>query len=310
MESMTSLESVQSSRPAPNRLLRPSLSLVLFLLAMPHSLSAADRAAERLLNESRPLVIAHRGYSMLAPENTLPAFEMAVKAGADLVELDYHHSSDAQPIVIHDYDLDRTTDSDELGWPAKTRVDSKPAAELLKLDAGKWFSPHLTGIHVPSLTESLKVIQTGSVTLIERKAGDAKTCVELLRQHNLVNEVVVQAFDWNYLRDFHSREPLQILGALGPLSTVNGRKLEPEEKVLNTAWIDEIKKTGARVIGWNRQVTPEAIEAAHASGLKVWVYTINDEALASKLLDMGVDGIITDNPSIIWRTLALREWKN
>ena len=271
--------------------------------------AAETTPAERLVASERPLVIAHRGYSMLAPENTLPAFRMAVAAGADLVELDYHHSKEGVPIVIHDYDLDRTTNAREQGLAAKTRVDSQSAAELIKLDAGQWFSPHFSGINLPTLSEALEVIQEGGVTLIERKAGDAKTCVELLRERKLVNELVVQAFDWKYLRDFHALEPRQVLGALGPPSTVDGRRLSPEEKALDSDWIEQVEKTGARVVVWNRQVTAQAVKEAHAIGLKVWVYTINDEALANQLLDLGIDGIITDNPSIIWRTLALRARK-
>ena len=75
------------------------------------SVGAQELPAEHLLRIERPLVIAHRGYSALAPENTLPAFKAAVEAGADLVELDYRHSRDAVPIVIHDSTLDRTTDA-------------------------------------------------------------------------------------------------------------------------------------------------------------------------------------------------------
>ena len=284
----------------------------LFSLALPflgQANAAEPGAAERLLALNRPLVIAHRGFSMLAPENTLPALRMAVKAGADLVELDYHHSSDGVPVVIHDYDLDRTTNAREKGLPSKTRVDARQAAELRELDAGQWFDPHYTAIKVPLLTEALEVIQDGGVTLIERKAGDAQTCVELLRERNLVNEVVVQAFDWDYLRDFHALEPRQVLGALGPPSTINGRRLSAQEKELDSGWIDQVKQLGARAVVWNKQVSREAVANAHEKGLKVWVYTINDEALANQLLDLGIDGIITDNPSLIWRALALREQK-
>src|SRR5574341_2564494 len=80
--------------------------------------SQHTKSAERLITENRPLVIAHRGYSAVAPENTLPAFQLALAAGADLVELDYHHSKDGIPIVIHDHELDRTTDGDER-WQSK-----------------------------------------------------------------------------------------------------------------------------------------------------------------------------------------------
>ena len=124
----------------------------------------------------------------------------------------------------------------------------------------------------------------------------------------MVNQLVVQAFDWSYLKDFHELEPRQVLGALGPPSSRNGKRLSSEEKALDESWVDEVKGIGARMVVWNRQVSPEAVAYAHEQGLKVWVYTINDPKLADELLDMGIDGIITDNPSIIWRTLALRQY--
>jgi len=265
--------------------------------------------AEKLLNAGRPLVIAHRGYSQSAPENTLPAFKLAKSAGADLVELDYHHTKDAVPVVLHDFDLDRTTDAVAKWGGKKNRVDSKTVAELCVLDAGKWFDAQFTGARLPTLTEALDFIQDGGVTLIERKAGDAATLLTLLRERKLVNQLIVQSFDWDYLADFHQQEPAQVLGALGPPSSRNGKKLSTAEKMLDAAWIAQAAKAGARVIGWSQSVTREAVARAHAQGLKVWIYTIDDPALANQFLDWGVDGIISNNPAIIWRTLALRGLK-
>jgi glycerophosphoryl diester phosphodiesterase len=264
------------------------------------------RPAERLLQEKRPLVIAHRGYSTAAPENSLPAFQLAITAGSDLVELDYHHSKDGIPIVIHDYEVDRTTDGVQVWGGKKIRVDQKTAAELQTLDAGKWFDPQFAGVRLPLLTEALDLIQKQNVTLIERKAGDAATCVRILRERDLLNRVVVQSFDWTYLKDFRQLEPAQILGALGPPGSYAGKKLTDAEKRLQPKWNDEVKSIGAQLIVWNRNITPEAVRDAHSKGLKVWVYTIDEPAVANQLLDMEIDGIITNNPGLIWRTIALR----
>lgn len=267
---------------------------------------AKQSPAERLLAEKRPLVIAHRGYSSIAPENTIPAFEFAKKAGADLVELDYYHSKDGIPVTFHDGYLDRTSDADERWNEQKIRPDSKTAAEMQSLDAGKWFSPLYEGTGIPLLTESLDVIQKGGVTLIERKAGDAATCIRILKEKDLINEVVVQAFDWNYLSDFHKQEPQQVLGALGPPGTYEGKKLSDAEKALSPKWNQIVKDLGARVVVWNRNISKEAVDDAHKKGLNVWVYTINEVEAAQQLLDLGIDGIITDNTSLIWRAMALR----
>src|SRR5688572_13931098 len=88
-----------------------SLLISLSSIGLVNSAEKKESLAEQLMSEKRPLVIAHRGYSMIAPENTLASFDFALNAGADLVELDYHHSKDGIPVVLHDYTLDRTTDA-------------------------------------------------------------------------------------------------------------------------------------------------------------------------------------------------------
>ena len=263
--------------------------------------------AVKLVASQRPLVIGHRGYCQFAPENTLPSFKLAMAAGADLVELDYHHSKDGKLVVIHDYELDRTTDATNRWAQKKITVESKTAVELQSLDAGNWFNPKYAGTRIPLLSEALDTIQKGSVTLIERKAGAPADCIKLLREKGLINHLVVQSFDWGYLRAFHEQEPGQLLGALGPPAQLtNGKKPSGMAQELSATWLNELRKTGAKVAVWNQKVSKEAVEFAHRQGLKVWVYTVNDQALANELLDMGVDGLITNNPSLIRKTLATR----
>jgi len=192
----------------------------------------------------------------------------------------------------------------------KIKVETKTAAELQSLDAGSWFDRKYAGTRIPLLAEALDTIQAGSVTLIERKAGAPADCLKLLREKRLINEVIVQSFDWEYLRAFHEQEPEQVLGALGPPERLAGGENAPKTpKELTAAWLDELQKTGAQVAVWSDKVSAGAVRLAHQRGLKVWVYTINDPDLANSLLDMGVDGLITNNTSLIWRTIALRARK-
>src|SRR5215213_2885707 len=93
---------------------------------------AAESIAERLLNEKRPLVIAHRGYAMVAPENTLVSFELGIAAEADLIELDYHHTKDGVLMVMHDYTLDRTPDATNKIGGTKIRLETRTAEEIGK----------------------------------------------------------------------------------------------------------------------------------------------------------------------------------
>jgi len=266
-----------------------------------------DMPALRLVHSTRPLVIAHRGYCAFAPENTLPSFDLAIRAGADLVELDYHHSKEGQPIVIHDGTLDRTTDATNRLGRLKIAVDALTVEELKQFDAGTWFDPKYAGTRLPLLVEALEFIQGhGGVTLIERKGGDPATLIALLRKSDWVNKVVVQSFDWQYLREFNKREPMQILGALGPPSHIASGAEPKRPKPLDVTWLDLLAETGAKIVVWSREVSRESVAEAHRRGLKVWVYTIDEPGLAEAMLDMGVDGIITNNTSLIWRVLALR----
>ncbi len=290
--------------------LRAILKLGLIAMFTSNLLAGEDVSpAEKLLNATRPLVIGHRGYCSIAPENTLASFKLAKTAGADMVELDYHHTKDGELIVIHDGTLDRTTDAVAKWGGSKIGVDTKTLAELKTLDAGTWFDPQFAGNRLPTLKEALELIQAGNVTLIERKGGDAVACIDLLHDRKLINRVIVHSFDWKYLADFHQQEPRQVLSALGPLGYREGKKLSEEEKFLSERWVDDALQAGVRAMGWNHQVTKEAVAYAHRQKLRIWIYTIDDPAEANRLLDLGVDGIITNNPSLIWRTIALRATK-
>src|SRR6266852_704326 len=186
----------------------------------------------------RPLVIGHRGFCSIAPENTLPSFELAISAGADLVELDYRHTADGVPVVIHDAELDRTTDAQRRWKERHVKVAAKTVAQIKSLDAGSWFDAKYAGAKVPTLAEALDAIfhrpcsrrreeaelrgfhgrppphvggydplaaakDHGPLALIERKAGDPATCLGVLRETRLIKRVIVQSFDWDFLRALH-----------------------------------------------------------------------------------------------------------
>ena len=268
--------------------------ILVLLMALSNDASALEPTpAQKLVAQSGPLIIAHRGDSVHAPENTLPAFASAVKLKADLVELDYYHSKEGVPVVIHDNFLDRTTDAEAILGQAKMLVEETPLADLQKLDAGIWFDPKFKGTKLPTLAESLDLIQSGSVTLIERKKGIADTCIKLLREKKLVDQVVVQSFDWKYVRDCHELEPDLVLAVLG------GGK-----DALSAARLDAAAATGASIIAWDHaKLTKAQIAAIHARGLKAWCYTVDDSARAQELVAAGIDGIITNAPRKIMKVV-------
>jgi glycerophosphoryl diester phosphodiesterase len=241
------------------------------------SASADDRQeltpAARLIRAKRVLVIAHRGES-----------RAAIRAKADLVELDYYHSADGIPVVFHDANLDRTTDAKRLWGGSKIPLVSKTLRQLKTLDAGSWFDAKFAGTRIPTLDESLDLIQQDAVTLIEHKQGTAAACVALLKHKDLLERVVVQSFNWKFLAECRRLAPTLVLGALG-------------NKRLTAERLEQARQTGASVIGWNHKwLTPDQIKAIHRAGLKAWVYTVNDRRRVVVLKKSGIDGIITDVP--------------
>lgn len=245
-----------------------------------------------LIDRPYPLVLAHRGDSRAAPENTLPAFLSALKLGVDLVELDYHHSADGVPVVFHDEELDRATDARRRWGGKNILLANCDWSDLRQLDAGRWFGESFAGTRLSRLEDALGVICPQAGCMIERKSGDAKALVALLAGLGYVDRCVVMAFEWSFLADCRSLCPDMALGALGsdPLT---------EDRLV------EARRIGARVIGWDDQfVTAEQIERIHAHGLKAWIWTVDQAERAGELLSWGVDGLISNVPGVMQTVVA------
>ena len=247
--------------------------------------------ARDLLARGGVLIIGHRGACAHAPENTLPSLRAAVEAGADLVELDTRETKDAVPVVLHDATLDRTTDALARWGGAPVRVAERTLTEIGTLDAGAWWHPRFRGAHVPTLEAALDTIGSGSMALIERKAGGVDTLLEVLARADLLEHVVVQSFDEAFVAACGRAHPELLLGVLG-------------SKVLTEERLAGIARTGARVVVWKHtDVDAAMVRRVHASGLALWVYTVNDLSRARDLAALGVSGIITDDPAALRRAL-------
>lgn len=235
-------------------------------------------------------VIAHRGESSRFPENTLAAFRGGVESGADYVELDARVTADGTLFCLHDETLDRTTNAVQLAGRKKVALKSVRDDFVRSLDAGLWFDPRFAGERVPTLAEALDLIQQGSLTLLERKDGEARAYAELLKSKGLAGRLVVQSFDWPFLAELHALLPEQKLGALG------GKALDEEK-------FARLPATGASFVGWSHaDLNAGNIARLHAMGLKVWAYTADEPADWERLTAAGVDGIITNRPR------ELRAW--
>lgn len=239
----------------------------------------------------RITVIAHRGDSKVAPENTLAAFRSAMEAKTDYVELDAQPSADGTLYVLHDGTLDRTTDAVKVFGKKKTALKDTPDKDLGKLDAGQWFNEKFAGERLPTLAAALDVIQEKSQTLLERKGGTAEAYAKLLNEKKLVGKLIVQAFDWKFLTDLHKLEPAQELGALG-------------EKAMDDKKWAQLEASGAKLVGWQfKDLNADMVKEFHKRGYKVFVWTIDEPAEWQKAIDWGVEGIITNKPGDLHKML-------
>lgn len=233
----------------------------------------------------RVAVIAHRGNSSEAPENTLAAFRKAVVAGADGVELDARASADGTLHCLHDDTLDRTTNALRLFGQSRVHMADVDDARIALLDAGAWCGRDFARERVPTLAEALAVICPGALPVIERKDGDAERYVGVLREQGLVGRAVVMAFEWGFLSRLHGIEPDQPLAVLG----------EGEWDAQQEA---SLPATGACVVAWRQtDVTAERVSRWHELGLGVWCWTADTPVEWARLVAAGADGIITNRPA-------------
>lgn len=225
------------------------------------------------------LSIGHRGNPLFAPENTVASFR-ACSNKADLVECDVRVSSDGYLVIMHDPTVDRTTD----GTGA---VASLTLAQLKALDAGSWFSPEFAGERIPTLEEAVTNILPFATPLMEQKAGSASAYVTELRRLNALTNVILQSFDWNFLSAVRALEPSIPLCALGSSD-------------LTATALTNILNTGARAVAWERsKISTAEVELVHGAGLKLFVWTVDSPAEMQYFINLGVDGIITDNPAAL-----------
>ncbi|PZF80646.1 glycerophosphodiester phosphodiesterase [Jiangella anatolica] len=233
--------------------------------------------------QSTPAVIAHRGYSSVAPENTLAAVESALRSGADYVEVDVASSADGVPIILHDNTLDRTTD----GTGALPTVTSD---YIEGLDAGSWFSTAFSGQPVPTLLDVLALLKgRAPALLLEVKGPETYAQLELivgqLREQGLVEQTILQSFDVQVLRDVKAIEPSLRIALLrssldaDPVATARDLGVV----AYNPSWTA-------------LQTRTDVIADLHEAEIAVMPYTIDDPAQWAILRDLGVDGVITNKP--------------
>jgi len=234
---------------------------------------------------NRPLIIAHRGASKLAPENTMPAFRKALELGADGIELDVHMSSDGFLVVTHDEMLDRTSNG-------KGLVRDRTLAELRSLDFGSWFSEDFRGERIPMLEDVLALLSGWDGLLnIEIKNGPVfypgieRAVADAVKKHKRTNRTIISSFN-HY-------------------SLVEIRKYEPEIKTaplymagIYRPW-EYARSLGAAAIHplfYN--IVPEVMKGCKENNIRVHPFTVDQPEQIKQVAAAGADGIITNVPDI------------
>jgi glycerophosphoryl diester phosphodiesterase len=233
----------------------------------------------------KPMIIAHRGASAYAPENTMVSFKRALEMGAEGIELDVHLTADGYMAVIHDGKVDRT--SSGKGW-----VKDMTLSQLRELDFGSWFSPEFKGERIPVLEDIMELLKNRNVLLnIEAKSGPIiyhgleEKLSKIIHDYGMTDRVIVSSFNHYSLVHLKSISPDIKIGLL-------------YEAGLYEPW-DYAKKLDAYAIHplfYN--AVPEIVEGCRKHGVAVNPFTVDQPELIRKVAAAGVDGIITNVPDI------------
>lgn len=241
--------------------------------------------------EAQPLIIAHRGASYLAPENTVSAANLAWELGADAVEVDIHLSKDNRVMVIHDKDTKKTCRGKKNFKIAKT-----PSVLLRDLDAGSWKDEKFKGEKIPFLSEILKTVPEGKTLVVEIKCGSEVLphLTRVMENSGKQEQVVFISFGWQTILDTKKQFPdndCYWLSALKP-----GLK-----KRMRQAAENGLEGVNLRYNIINEKVMNEA----KANELEVFTWTVDDPAEALRLKNLGVAGITTNRPK--WLNEEMQE---
>lgn len=229
------------------------------------------------------LKIAHRGAAGTRPELTRPAFERALEIGVDMIELDVQLTRDRGLVVLHDRELGRTV-------CGRGSVREHTLAELCGLDAGAWFAPEYVGTRVPALAEVLDLTADKAALNVEIKSptadwdATAEVLVDLLTAKRRLDSTVISSFEMGALRAVRERSTTARLGVLWDAKDVAPmwrRAEELQARAVHPRW---------------SLVDATVVAQAHARGLAVIVWTVNDPDAIARLAALSVDGIISDYP--------------
>ena len=252
-----------------------------------------------------PIAFAHRGGSGEAPENTMPAFERAVELGFRYLETDAHLTRDGVLVAFHDPRLDRTTDrSGAIAELTIAEVEAADAGYSFTPDGGRTFPFRGKGVRVPRLGDLLSRWPEERVNIDPKADRSVEPLIVLLEELGAWDRVCIGAFSDRRLARIRRLSRGRACTSMGPLAVAAARA--------SATLLGRIRRLGADCVqapprdGPIEIVTTRFVHAAHRAALPVHVWTINDEPTMQALLDMGVDGIMSDQLTLLSDVFARR----
>lgn len=266
-----------------------------------------------MLPISSPIVIAHRGASAYAPEHTFASWDLAVEMGADYLEHDLQMTADGVLVLLHDDMLDRTARG-----PAahcKGAVNTKTLEQLNHCEVGSWFNDANPDLANEAFTTQRIPTLRG---VLERYAGRARFYIETKKPEEapgMEEALVAMLEEFELLEAASNGLPVIILQSFSPASLIKLRAIAPETTLIQlmprrmTSW--SIRRRLADIAGYangigphQQRVGPALVGAAHAAGLLVHPYTVNDATRMRRLLALGVDGMFSDRADVLRDVIA------
>lgn len=237
-----------------------------------------------------PIIIAHRGASGKAPENTLASVNKAWQLDSDAVEVDVHLSADNRIMVIHDANTARTSGENML-------VRDSSSDELGKLDVGSFKSGEFAGEKIPFLKDIIETIPADKKLFVEVKSSRKilPFLKKVIEQSGKADNIAIISFNMELLDRAKTQMPdIPMYWLVYPEKNQETDKLQPYDASL----IDKVVKSGLDGLDvYHRVLTENYVRNTHAAGLDVYVWTVNDREIIEKMYDIGVDGITTDYPA-------------
>ena len=286
-EQSASLAAIARPQPTPGwRLSAPRLALILAAAVVVAVLVGHSLMNGIKVNDS-VTIVAHRGAAGKAPENTLASIRQAIRDNTDWVEIDVQETSDGEVVVIHDSDFMKLAGNNLKVWDGTLE-------QIRDIDVGSWFEPKFSTERVPTLVEVLEEAKGKAGVVIELKyyghgQQQEQRVVDIVEQLEMSDEVAIMSLKYDGIQKIRALRPDWTIGLLSAKAIGNLASLDVDFLAVAQS-----------------MATPGFVSRSHEQGKQVFVWTINDAVTLSRMMSLGVDGVITDEPALAREVIAER----